>query len=316
MPNSNAAHKLARTKPAHPRRPASQAASAARRDSGNGGLHRRAWSGSALGPEVEVTLKRPIPVDQTMQVVADPAGVATLLHADAEVASARAAELDRRHPGSDQLRRGRRRPGQLPGVYPEPPLPQLLRLRDQALLRRRACACSPAPSATASSPAPGSPPPSTSTDQKASSAPEFICAALDCPGAWGLIARYGIEGPFVLGRMTYRLTKPIYAGERYVVQGWALGREGRKLMCGTAVHDAEGELCAVRERRRGSRSDERVGARPERERGLYDRTGRPPNARGSRRAWGPLGRRLTPTYASALPPNRWCRCCREPILTR
>ena len=45
--------------------------------------------------------------------------------------------------------------------------------------------------------------------------------------------------------MTYRLDKPIYAGERYVVMGWALGREGRKSFCGTAVYDAEGEVCAA-----------------------------------------------------------------------
>ena len=76
-------------------------------------------------------------------------------------------------------------------------------------------------------------------------AEELVCAALDCPGAWSLIDRYGIEGPFVLGRMTYRLDKPVHAGERYVVQGWARGREGRKLHCGTAVYDAEGNVCAA-----------------------------------------------------------------------
>jgi hypothetical protein len=75
--------------------------------------------------------------------------------------------------------------------------------------------------------------------------PELVCAALDCPGAWALIDRYGIEGPFVLGRMTYQLAGPIYAGERYVVMGWARGREGRKLECGTAVYDAEGTVCAA-----------------------------------------------------------------------
>jgi len=60
-----------------------------------------------------------------------------------------------------------------------------------------------------------------------------------------LIGRYGIDGPVVLGRMTYRLEKPIYAGERYVVMGWATGREGRKAFCGTAVYDTEGEVCAA-----------------------------------------------------------------------
>ncbi len=82
-------------------------------------------------------------------------------------------------------------------------------------------------------------------DDKGVVTPELICAALDCPGAWALIDRYGIEGPFVLGRMTYRLEQPIRAGERYVVMGWALDREGRKSLCGTAIYDAEGVVCAA-----------------------------------------------------------------------
>ena len=45
--------------------------------------------------------------------------------------------------------------------------------------------------------------------------------------------------------MAYRLEKLIYAGEKYVVMGWAQGREGRKSFCGTAIYDAEGKVCAV-----------------------------------------------------------------------
>jgi hypothetical protein len=74
--------------------------------------------------------------------------------------------------------------------------------------------------------------------------PELVCAALDCPGAWALIDRYGIGSPFVLGRMTYRIDRPIQATDRYEVQGWALERAGRKAFCGTAVYDADGRVCA------------------------------------------------------------------------
>ncbi|MFA9471138.1 MAG: hypothetical protein ACERNK_11250, partial [Deltaproteobacteria bacterium] len=91
MPNSNAAHILEIETTSHAARVASRFCGPPH--SGNGG-YTVGMIGKHLGPEVEVTLKRPIPVDDNMQVLADPAGVASLLHADTEIASARTAELD------------------------------------------------------------------------------------------------------------------------------------------------------------------------------------------------------------------------------
>ena len=71
--------------------------------------------------------------------------------------------------------------------------------------------------------------------------PEFMWAALDCPGffATGLAAR----GP-LLGEFTARIDRRVHASAACVVIGWSTGHEGRKHHTGTAVFDDSGELCA------------------------------------------------------------------------
>ena len=71
--------------------------------------------------------------------------------------------------------------------------------------------------------------------------PEFMWAALDCPGffATGLAAR----GP-LLGEFTASIDRRVRASAACVVIGWSMGHEGRKHYTGTAVFDGGGELCA------------------------------------------------------------------------
>ena len=239
MPNSNAAHALKFETSSHAAQVASRFNGPP--NSGNGG-YTVGMVGKHLGPEVEVTLKRPIPVDQTMQVVADPAGVATLLHADAEIASARTTELDVDIPEAISFAEAAAARANYPG-YQNHPFPNCYVCGTNRCCGDGLCLFTGTigEGVVASSWVPTA----EHLDDQGIVAPEFICAALDCPGAWSLIDRYGIEGQVVLGRMAYRLEKPIYAGEKYVVMGWAQGREGRKSFCGTAVYDAEGKVCAV-----------------------------------------------------------------------
>lgn len=73
------------------------------------------------------------------------------------------------------------------------------------------------------------------------STPEFVWAALDCPGAWIL----GVGGrPMVLGTMTAEVDRLPAVGEEHVVMAWARGSEGRKHWCGTALYAADGTLLA------------------------------------------------------------------------
>jgi hypothetical protein len=67
--------------------------------------------------------------------------------------------------------------------------------------------------------------------------PEFLWAALDCPGYFA-IARGGEKA--VLGRIVGEVDPTIAPGERCVVVGWPVGRSGRKLQAGTAIFDESG----------------------------------------------------------------------------
>ena len=67
--------------------------------------------------------------------------------------------------------------------------------------------------------------------------PEFLWAALDCPGYFA-IAEGGERA--VLGRIVGEVDPTVAPGERCVVVGWPVGRSGRKLQAGTAIYDESG----------------------------------------------------------------------------
>jgi len=73
--------------------------------------------------------------------------------------------------------------------------------------------------------------------------PEFVWAALDCPGAYatGVPGR----GTVVLGRLTARVDRVPEAGEECVVVARHLGSEGRKHGAATALFTASGELLGL-----------------------------------------------------------------------
>jgi hypothetical protein len=76
----------------------------------------------------------------------------------------------------------------------------------------------------------------------AESAPELAWAALDCPGAYAL--EWSGRSEMLLGRLHGRVDRVPRTGERCVVMGWPLGREGRKGQAGTAIWSAAGEVLA------------------------------------------------------------------------
>lgn len=72
-------------------------------------------------------------------------------------------------------------------------------------------------------------------------APEFCWAALDCPTGWaiGLVGR-----PAVLGRMTTEVVRTPEPGERCVVVGRRVSREGRKAFARGTLWGADGDVIA------------------------------------------------------------------------
>jgi hypothetical protein len=72
--------------------------------------------------------------------------------------------------------------------------------------------------------------------------PQFVWAALDCPGYFAVQEAAGLA---LLGRMAVVIHAPVPAEEPLIVQAWAMGSDGRKHRAGTAVHAADGRLLAA-----------------------------------------------------------------------
>ena len=68
---------------------------------------------------------------------------------------------------------------------------------------------------------------------------EFLWSALDCPGAFSFGVAEG--NAIVLGELAATLDGSIAVGERCVVIGWELARDGRKHYTGTALFSESGK---------------------------------------------------------------------------
>jgi hypothetical protein len=73
--------------------------------------------------------------------------------------------------------------------------------------------------------------------------PQWVLAALDCPGAFAFIAT-GLRAG-LLGRIVFEQFAPVVAADEHVVTGWQIGEDGRKLFAGTALFAADGTLLAA-----------------------------------------------------------------------
>jgi hypothetical protein len=72
--------------------------------------------------------------------------------------------------------------------------------------------------------------------------PEFVWAALDCPGYFAL---HGVDKKIAyLARQQVEIVAPIHTGVDYVVVGRPLERSGRKGLAATAVLDPDGAVLA------------------------------------------------------------------------
>ncbi|WP_020574300.1 hypothetical protein [Actinopolymorpha alba] len=70
---------------------------------------------------------------------------------------------------------------------------------------------------------------------------EIVWAALDCPGGWAA----DVAGrPIVLGRITAHVRTVPHLGQRCVVMGQLLQEQGRKVHTASAMYDEDGQLLA------------------------------------------------------------------------
>lgn len=87
-------------------------------------------------------------------------------------------------------------------------------------------------------------PDSSLADEPGDLKSEFLWSALDCTG--GFSAFPLPEGvAIVLGELRTSISGSIKVGERCVVMGWPLGKEGRKRLVGSAVYATDGRLVAL-----------------------------------------------------------------------
>lgn len=91
-------------------------------------------------------------------------------------------------------------------------------------------------------------PDATLADAEGRVRPEFIWAAIDCPGSWSVIGQ-PVDGKvpgssMLLGRLGGRVLRGLKVGEDCVITGWRLGHEGRKYHVGSAVYTRAGEPVA------------------------------------------------------------------------
>lgn len=73
-------------------------------------------------------------------------------------------------------------------------------------------------------------------------APAIVWAALDCTGYFAIVGDDIV--PMLLGELTVDVRAPVDRGP-HVVYGWALGGEGRKARCGTALASPDGQILAL-----------------------------------------------------------------------
>lgn len=72
--------------------------------------------------------------------------------------------------------------------------------------------------------------------------PEFVWAALDCPGYYAAVAD---DRPALLGELAVRIDRRVPADEPCVILAWPIASERRKHRVGSALYSEEGDPCAV-----------------------------------------------------------------------
>lgn len=174
-------------------------------------------------PVVEVTLRRPPPLDVAMTVERD-GDTLRIVHAGEVVAEAQPGVLDLRPPATPGFAetqalsdaRGDDPDHPFPGCFVCGPRGDGFRLRPAPLGDGRVVAPWRVPSEFA--------------------ADRFVWAALDCPGGWA-VQPDGSRGISLLGRLTGLIDAVPRVGDECVVVGWPIGEpEGRKRHAGTAVY--------------------------------------------------------------------------------
>jgi hypothetical protein len=209
-------------------------------ESGNGGYCSGVVA-SFLEGAAEVSLRRPVPLERSLNVVRETDGSVRVLDGEALVAEARAApEFDVEVPAPVSPNEARLATAGYRG------LSDGLFSRCFVCGRARADGLGVFAGAVEGRQLVASPwtPPSWTADAAGRVLGEFVWAVLDCPTYFALYMN-GDLPMSVLARFTVRVNAPIAAGEEHVVMAWPIETDGRKHHAGSAVLSPDGETLAV-----------------------------------------------------------------------
>ena len=208
--------------------------------SGNGGYTCGRLAALLPPGPVEATLRLPPPLDHLMPVIARQDGSLALMDGDRLIAEARSRSLEIVIPSPPDM------------TETEAAVPRYAGFRHHAFptcfvcgpQRRSGDGLRIFAGAVAGKNLVAAPwtPHASLADGQGKIRPEYLWAALDCPGAFAVGDR---QNPVVLGRMTARINAAVFPGETYRVVGWVIDQEGRKATAGTALFAANGACCAV-----------------------------------------------------------------------
>ena len=196
--------------------------------SANGGIAAGRLASYVGAAAVEVTLRRPPPLDVDLRIDAS-GGTARMLDGEHLVAEATPTTVELELPEQVSPERAREAEGSYAGLV-EHPFPTCFSCGTQrsdglglrpGLVTEGQSACTWTP-----------------VDDD----PVMVWAALDGPGGWSA----DLPGrPMVLGRMALEHRGRVQPGALHVISGWVTGAEGRKVHTGTALRTPDGEVVAV-----------------------------------------------------------------------
>ena len=203
--------------------------------SANGGYASGLLAQEVDADTVEVSLRLPPPLERPLAVVDEADGRVLLLDGDALVAEARPAELDVTPPRPPSFEEADEASRSAPTGWGSPGFAECFVCgtrpeHDGLEIKTRLV--------------PGREDGVVAAPWVAHGVrPETVWAAIDCSGAYAVHS--GARGEPVLARMTARVVRLPDEGERCVVVGWPIERDGRKLHAGTALYGASGDVLAV-----------------------------------------------------------------------
>jgi hypothetical protein len=208
--------------------------------SGHGGYSSGVIAGFVDGP-AEVTLRSPVPLDTSLEVIREEDGSVRVLEGETLVAEAHPApelELEVPEPVSvEEARLAKTR-------YRGPSDGLFSRCFVCGRAREDAIGVFAGPVEGRRLAASSWTPPDWTDGAGERVLPEFIWAVLDCPTFFAL--NPGGERPMsVLARMTARVDAPVMAGEEHVAIAWPIESDGRKHHAGSAVLSPGGDVLAV-----------------------------------------------------------------------